>query len=1238
LANIYDVVDKQRAALLKREYDTVKRLVRAYEVAQLKVEKSIKLFQLKIENAQAAGLTPSLSWYYQEARLENILREIRGHLDEYAKDAVEFASTARDDAYQLGAVHALRLAEAQVYGDIAGLHSTAFANAQALLSGTSPLKKLFDDIGPTATTSARALFAEAIAEGWNPRKLGVQLASQIDGLVNKRGVLIARTEIIRSYRTANTDVYKRNADVIRGWRWTAAKTAATCAMCLALDGEIFPVDQTLSSHPACRCSMVPLPNTDFGGPQPQSGEKFFQNLSEREQNATLGKGKAEMYRAGQITLKDNIHWVDSPEWGRQPASRRLDNLKAKYLSNELPSQRGYLKVSSFEPRPAQLLSDLLTEAERSANDPVVKALDKWAKVPTFKSGDKKLTFPTVKKAPYKALAKDLKSLDSTIEDVELSSMTSTLRWIGDDKVKAMISNLGDGPDLPVVFRSNGRLYIHNGDSVARLQAKAMLGQTKASVRVFDADALVVTKSPLDLAKEAVQALGVKKIEIRAGVSDADAVKSLEWAADRFKVTGVVPNNLEVWNGSTTGVSGTSMVVGTDLSDYVAEDIVDTLNNSWMTRTSGDATIRQLKTKTVQVSLDRAENTEAKLYASRFTIDSVKAEPLLDEFAKQRYNLISHDAFALSAVDDAVKEAVILYRRGEYRLGSLPEEIEKAFLKQAQTIIGKKKTLPAFTDSENILFHQIGQQAGSNPGGKYLGMDGVERYVKFYDNPERSMVELIANSIYEANGINVPKALIFDHGAKKAFATEIIESNQTIASMGGVSGVDVGFLKDAFDGYLTDAFLSNWDVIGTDEANMVIAGGRVFRIDNGGTFIFRARGGDKAQSILTSFDDFWTLAGPSGQYGPVLKRLGFDTLEDAEALIKVQAKKLSKTLDKIATTDSGWRAYFDKLTGGALSDTAKGRMAEMMIERRKLLDAQMTQLEARAKARKAALKAAGKAKKKPLKMKGAYLPDGTRFMDANNIQYDEIVNLPIWDQLDPALTKAENYLTGTGTQDESLKQIIELQNRAGKPKAATKADIDVADWVAFRGVSEEKFAKDYYDGDLFHGLGYYGSGTYTASIRKTAVGSLKPHRPDALLRAIDEAKGYAESRSNNLRGVKKGLISMLVEPDALVVSHNDMTKIQSALQRLITSLERAAHIAGDTATIARLASIHRIAQDEGRLAAILGFDGIDYWQGEGMGSYLVLLHRQKVRVMHSNAWTHFYKKIMEAIERWTFKEQ
>jgi hypothetical protein len=341
---------RQRDELLAREHRAVRRILRAYAAAERAVEAEIRRFQDKQAQALIAGMPMSPSWLYQEARLENILREIRMRIDEFSRDAYEFAVAARDDAYRLGAVHAVKLAAVQVYGDVAGLAAGALEAGQAAMAAGSPLRALFDDLGPAAAQSARRLFAEAAALGWNPRRTGDELAREIERLGRDRAVLIARTEAIRAYRIANREVYLANRGAVAGWRWTAAKTPATCALCLAMDGEVFPVTEVLQSHPACRCAMVPVPGTDFGGPEMQTGEEYFRQLPPREQDRILGRTKAEMYRAGELTLRDNVRWEEDPLWGRAPAPKTIKQIREERTLGQLPSQRGIERLSPFNPR------------------------------------------------------------------------------------------------------------------------------------------------------------------------------------------------------------------------------------------------------------------------------------------------------------------------------------------------------------------------------------------------------------------------------------------------------------------------------------------------------------------------------------------------------------------------------------------------------------------------------------------------------------------------------------------------------------------------------------------------------------------------------------------------------------------------------------------------------------------------------------------------------------------------
>ena len=97
-------------------------------------------------------------------------------------------------------------------------------------------------------------------------------------------------------------------------------------------------------------------------------------------------------------------------------------------------------------------------------------------------------------------------------------------------------------------------------------------------------------------------------------------------------------------------------------------------------------------------------------------------------------------------------------------------------------------------------------------------------------------------------------------------------------------------KDVRDGFVADAFLANWDVIGLVYDNIVESDDGFYRIDNGGAMIFRAQGGPKEFSP----DDIPELHSML-EHGSAKKVFGGIT----ESEIRAQARDL---LDKLSPED------------------------------------------------------------------------------------------------------------------------------------------------------------------------------------------------------------------------------------------------------------------------------------------------------------------------------------------------
>ena len=106
---------------------------------------------------------------------------------------------------------------------------------------------------------------------------------------------------------------------------------------------------------------------------------------------------------------------------------------------------------------------------------------------------------------------------------------------------------------------------------------------------------------------------------------------------------------------------------------------------------------------------------------------------------------------------------------------------------------------------------------------------------------QTIYESLANDIYEAVGIPVPK-----HKLDKENKVLILEYINGKTLYNATPNEYKKAKKELCKGFVVDALLANWDVIGFSSDNILLPndGGPAVRIDNGGTFMFKATGGKK----------------------------------------------------------------------------------------------------------------------------------------------------------------------------------------------------------------------------------------------------------------------------------------------------------------------------------------------------------------------------------------------------------
>jgi len=87
---------------------------------------------------------------------------------------------------------------------------------------------------------------------------------------------------------------------------------------------IFDVDEPFVSHIQCRCTPIPvLPDVPVGA----TGADLFSRLEDAQQRGILGRGRFDLFKAGQMDITDIPVEVDAGRWGKALRQRTLGELK-----------------------------------------------------------------------------------------------------------------------------------------------------------------------------------------------------------------------------------------------------------------------------------------------------------------------------------------------------------------------------------------------------------------------------------------------------------------------------------------------------------------------------------------------------------------------------------------------------------------------------------------------------------------------------------------------------------------------------------------------------------------------------------------------------------------------------------------------------------------------------------------------------------------------------------------------
>lgn len=218
----------------------------------------------------------------------------------------------------------------------------------------------------------------------------------------------------------------------------------------------------------------------------------------------------------------------------------------------------------------------------------------------------------------------------------------------------------------------------------------------------------------------------------------------------------------------------------------------------------------------------------------------------------------------------------------------------------------------------------GGQEGSNKGAYYTDPDtGIEYYVKTPKSDKHAANEVLGGALYDEAGTKFGRAhLGVDKNGKTVLVSPILDgSNKDFADKKN----DPEFKKKAQEDFAVDAWLGNYDATGLAFDNMLTKGSDLYRVDAGGSLLFRAQGGtDKDFGPEATQIDSMRDAKTNPQAAEIFGDMTDEQI--AESVKKVQAVTPAKIDELVDAAFAG-----DPKTGDALKETLKARR-EYLINR------------------------------------------------------------------------------------------------------------------------------------------------------------------------------------------------------------------------------------------------------------------------------------------------------------------
>jgi SPP1 gp7 family putative phage head morphogenesis protein len=305
----------------------------------------------KLERELVAKVAAGDYTTWSKARLAKQLSEaqiaIRTYYDQSAGVAIDATTT-------IAQVSATATAQALSVGAQAGILPTEAILTKlvsnAMIQG-APQNAWWDK----QSTDTAWKFQQAVRQGIVAAETNAQIIKRVRTTMDisrRHAASLVQTSVQTISNEARMETFKANDELIASYQFVSALDSHVCPVCGSRDGlrwttDYEPIDHSLKFdnpplHVNCRCAVIPITKTwaELGvtgmaetkigtrastDGQISAGTTFEQFLDRKGaafQESVLGKGRAELFRSGKISLSDLTNGNGKP--------LTLAQLRAKY--------------------------------------------------------------------------------------------------------------------------------------------------------------------------------------------------------------------------------------------------------------------------------------------------------------------------------------------------------------------------------------------------------------------------------------------------------------------------------------------------------------------------------------------------------------------------------------------------------------------------------------------------------------------------------------------------------------------------------------------------------------------------------------------------------------------------------------------------------------------------------------------------------------------------------------------